>query len=132
MDKTLATIGIAGSLLLGGVVVYDEQGQPIPDTTVFQTVQEIDIAQQAYFAEHGKYLQVMKDSKLTSGARANILLGKDLPSAVVVDEYVAPTGAGYAIRWKDNSGEHSRGYGAEANSPHWTYDSILAVATSTK
>ena len=128
--KTIAGI-LAGVSLVGGAIVYDKQGQQVIDNTVFQNVQGVDTAQKEFFNAHGKYLQVLPNSKLPSGAEAKTLLGKDLPAGAVIDEYVAPKGAGYQIRWSDENGDYSKGYGPEADGRTWVHLIATTSATST-
>ena len=97
------------------------------------TPEQIALLEEAYFAKYGKYLQIKENNQLPEYEFGNILtkLGATVDTKYSIDTYESPNGRGYRIRWEDNNGVYSRGYGADAQ--NWTYTNLkeVSVATST-
>lgn len=106
----LTALGITATF--GATIIVPVEGQLSSET-------EIESAQDAYFAQHGKYVQVQKDSKLPEYEKEGTVkdkLGKDLPKDLVIHVYESPEGKGYQIIYPDGS---SHGYGPEARNRTW-------------
>ena len=90
----------------------------------------IGAAENAYFAAHGKYFQVLFDNQLPSyeaGTLADYVDPKAVPPNTAIDVYEGPAGRGYAVRWtipatpREEGSINSVGYGPEALGHTFTY-----------
>lgn len=90
----------------------------IPIEGELNTEAEIEAAQDAYFEQHGKYLQIQKDSKVPEYESGTVeeKVGKKLNKDIVVHVYESPEGKGYQIIYPDGS---SKGFGPEEKSRTW-------------
>ncbi|OGG50302.1 hypothetical protein A2763_01405 [Candidatus Kaiserbacteria bacterium RIFCSPHIGHO2_01_FULL_54_36] len=101
----------------------------------------INTAENAYFAMHGKYFQVLINNQLPedqTGVLADYVDPKAVPMNTAIDTYVGPQGSGYAVRWtipatmREEGAINSVGYGPEALSRTFTeIIPILQVSSST-
>lgn len=117
-------IGIVGGILLGGTI-------SLTQTPVFSTIQEVQNAENTYFAAHGEYLQVMPNNTVPSRLKTSALqgLGKKLPDTMRVDTYTTPDGQkGYQIVYDIGTTVRSVGVGKESASR--TFDTVKPVVTS--
>ena len=140
-DKWLAFLAIVGvGVLLAQVI-------PAPKTITEQDIiSKIEISQEVYFQEHGRYWQGLpthKNIPNTTTTLNNISikpfyqaekwsdlveLPNKLPFQIEVHQYEAPKGHGYQIFLRNEKGVKSIGYGVESESRTWE---IIKTATTT-
>lgn len=107
-----------------------------PVAVELSTVEDIDLAQKAYFAKTGEYLQVLKDSKLPFYEEGDVKskLEADVAPEYVVNVYESDTGKGYQICTEDIDFKTCTGFGPQAKEytyqiPKWQYDPRIASTT---
>ncbi len=101
----------------------------------FQTISQIEQAENTYFSKTGHYFQILKNNKIPeseTGKTVSGELGKKVPDHVSVDVYQTKTSQGYQIRWEDTQNTYSKGYGPEAEARTWSQRKApVSVATTT-
>ena len=139
MKQLTLSLTIIAILFIGGFAVHSYLEKPMqvsvgggtPTLTAMSaTSTDLQTAEENYKNIYGKYKQVMP------GISAKTDLGKDIAPGVMVDEYVAPNGPGYQVRWEDNAHFYSKGFGPQATDRTWTQDKptpnpIFVNSTST-
>lgn len=117
-----------GSTALAGVITL----QP---STEYTTVDEVVTAEENYYKQNGKYLQVLSGSKLPHYEQGTVKdkLGKDIPKGFVVDVYEFEGKQGYQIRYEDVNTLYSVATGTQKIDRTWTRSKpvISTVATTT-
>lgn len=123
---------ITGLLLLIGfifiVLINTEEDVGAPLTTE----EAIVAAQEAYFQQHGEYLQIKKNNELPERYTGTVTnkINATIPNDYEVHIYDGPKGKGFVIRWEDANGRYAQGYGPHAS--EYTRTDIKQVsATST-
>lgn len=121
MNDTSVLIGVA----VVAVVIFvasqfadtPQEPQLLEGTTAFSSMQDVITAEDTYFSQQGKYLQVLAENKLPDyegGANVDTKLGKVLPAGYQIHIYKSPTGDGYQVIYDDGITVDSRGFGPEA------------------
>ena len=140
MKQLTLSLTIIAILLIGGFAVHSYLEKPMqvsvgggtPTLTAMSaTSTDLQTAEENYKNIYGKYKQVM------SGISVKVELGKDIAPGVSVDEYVAPEGPGYQVRWQDDKYFYSEGFGPQATERTWkqekpTPSPVFVTSTSTK
>ena len=102
--------------------------------TEINTLAGMEVAQEAYFQTHGKYLQIIPDNRLPHYESGTIAgkLGKTVAPGWKVHVYVTPKGEhGWQAFWEDSNNYYSKGYGPEALSRTFTTPKWSSVSSTT-
>lgn len=118
-----------GSTVLAATVALQPSAE-------YSSIDEVITAQENYYKQNGKYLQVLSGSKLPHYEQGTVKdkLGKDIPSGVIIDVYEFEGKRGYQIRYEDETSFYSVATGTEKAFRTWTKSKpvISTMATTTK
>lgn len=89
--------------------------------TEYSTINEVITAEESYYKQNGKYLQVLQGSKLPHYEQGTVKdkLGKDIPQGFIIDVYEFEGKRGYQIRYEDANTFYSVATGTEKTDRTW-------------